>query len=68
MKKLSILQKLKHNYKDLKMNKIYWIFIIVMAALAIWGTEKAIGQTTTILAPDGTVTVCQVNKNVVICV
>ena len=35
------------------MSKIYFIFIIVMAALAIWGTEKALGQTTTILAPDG---------------
>ncbi len=39
-----------------------------MAALAIWGTEKAIGQTTTIYAPDGSVTVCQVNTNgTVIC-
>jgi quinol-cytochrome oxidoreductase complex cytochrome b subunit len=52
------------------MNKIYWIFIVVMAALAIWGTEKALGQTTTtILAPDGSVTVCQVGSNgIVICV
>ena len=51
------------------MSKVYLIFIIVMAALAIWGTEKAIGQTTTILAPDGSVTVCQVGSNgVVICV
>ena len=42
------------------MNKIYWIFVIVMAALAIWGTDKAFSQTTTIFAPDGSVTVCQV--------
>ena len=49
-------------------NKIYLVFIVVMAALAIYSTEKAFSQTTTILAPDGTVTVCQVNKNVVICV
>jgi len=68
MKKLLILQKLKHNYKDLKMSKIYWIFIVVMAALAIFWTEETFSATTTILAPDGTVTVCQVNKNVVICV
>ena len=51
------------------MNKIYWVFIIVMAALAIWGTEKAIAQSTTILAPDGSVTICQVGSNgIVICV
>jgi len=51
------------------MNKVYLIFVIVMAALAIWGTEKAIGQTTTILAPDGSVTVCQIGSNgIVICV
>jgi hypothetical protein len=51
------------------MSKVYFIFIIVMAALAIWGTEKALGQTTTILAPDGSVTVCQVGSNgIVICV
>lgn len=51
------------------MTKIYWIFIIVMAALTIWGTEKALAQTTTILAPDGSVTVCQVGSNgIVICV
>ena len=51
------------------MNKVYWLFIIVMAALAIRGTEKAFSQTTTILAPDGSVTVCQVGSNgIVICV
>ena len=51
------------------MSKVYLIFVIVMAALAIWGTEKALGQTTTILAPDGSVTVCQVGSNgIVICV
>ena len=51
------------------MNKYHWIFIVVMAALAIWSTEKALAQTTTILAPDGSVTVCQVGSNgIVICV
>ena len=50
------------------MNKTYWVFIVVLAALAIWGTERAMGQTTTILAPDGSVTVCQVNGGVIICV
>jgi hypothetical protein len=50
------------------MSKIYWVFIVVLAALAIWGTEKAIAQTTTILAPDGSVTVCQVSGGVIICV
>jgi hypothetical protein len=50
------------------MNKTYWIFIVVLAALAIWGTERAMAQTTTILAPDGSVTVCQVSSNgVIIC-
>jgi len=50
------------------MSKTYWVFIVVLAALAIWGTEMAIAQTTTILAPDGSVTVCQVNGGVIICV
>jgi hypothetical protein len=50
------------------MTKIHFIFIIIMAALAIFYAEKTFSQTTTILAPDGTVTVCQVSKNVVICV
>jgi len=49
-------------------NKIYLVFIVVMAALAIYSTEKAFGETTTILAPDGSVTVCQFYKNVIICV
>jgi hypothetical protein len=50
------------------MNKTYWVFIVVLAALAIWGTERAMAQTTTILAPDGSVTVCQVSNGIVICV
>ena len=50
------------------MNKIYWIFIIVMAALAIWGTEKALAETTTILEPNGTVTVCTTGQGMIICV
>jgi hypothetical protein len=51
------------------MSKIYWVFIVVMAALAIWGTDKALAETTTIFAPDGTVTVCQVGSNgIVVCV
>ncbi len=50
------------------MSKTYWVFIVVLAALAIWGTERAMAQTTTILAPDGSVTVCQVSGGVIICV
>ena len=50
------------------MNKTYWVFIVVMAALAIFWTEETFSQTTTILAPDGSVTVCQVNGGVIICV
>jgi hypothetical protein len=51
------------------MSKTYWIFIIVMAALAICWTEDTFSQTTTILAPDGSVTICQVGSNgIVICV
>ena len=49
------------------MNKIYLIFIVLMAALAIWGTEKALADTTIIVSPDGTTTICTVKKNVVIC-
>ena len=50
------------------MSKIYIVFIIVMAGLAVWGTEKALADTTTIFAPDGTVTVCQFYKDVIVCV
>lgn len=51
------------------MNKIYLVFIIVMAALAIWGTEKALGETTTIFSPDGSVTVCMTSSNgIIVCV
>ena len=51
------------------MSKTYWAFIIVMTALAILWTEHTFSQTTTILAPDGSVTVCQVGSNgIVICV
>ena len=51
------------------MSKIYFIFGLVMVALAILWTEKTFSQTTTILAPDGSVTVCQVGSNgTIICV
>ena len=51
------------------MSKIYWIFGLAMVALAIFGTEKAFSQTTTIYAPNGTVTVCQVYTNgTVVCI
>ena len=51
------------------MSKVYWLFVIVMAALAIFWTEETFSQTTTILAPDGSVTVCQVHPNgTVVCV
>ena len=50
------------------MNKYHWIFIVVMAALAIWSTEKALADTTTILAPNGTVTVCTTGQGIVLCV
>jgi hypothetical protein len=50
------------------MSKIHTIFIIVLAALAIFYTEKSFSQTTTIFAPNGTVTVCQVYQGIVVCV
>jgi hypothetical protein len=51
------------------MSKTYWVFGLVMVALAIFWTEETFSQTTTILAPDGSVTVCQVGSNgVIICV
>ena len=51
------------------MNKVYILFITIMAALAIFWTEQSFSQTTTIFAPDGSVTVCQVGSNgIVICV
>jgi hypothetical protein len=50
------------------MTKIYWIFIVIMAGLVIFWTEEVFSQTTTILAPDGSVTVCQVYNGTIICV
>jgi len=50
------------------MSKIHLIFIIVIAALAIWSTEKALAETTTIFAPNGTVTVCTTGQGIVLCV
>jgi len=50
------------------MNKIHWIFVMVVAALAIFYTEKCFSQTTTIVSPNGTVTVCQIYQGVVVCV
>jgi hypothetical protein len=50
------------------MNKIQLLFICVLAALAIFCTEKCFAQTTTIFAPDGKVTVCQFYKDVIVCV
>ena len=51
------------------MNKIQLLFIIVMAALAIYSTEKALGETTTIFSPDGSVTVCMTSSNgIIVCV
>ncbi len=51
------------------MSKTYWVFIVVLAALAICWTEETFAATTTILAPDGSVTVCQVGSNgIIICV
>jgi hypothetical protein len=48
------------------MNKLY---IVIIAILAIWGTEKALSETTTILTPDGSVTICQPGPNgIIICV
>jgi hypothetical protein len=50
------------------MSKRYLISVIVVCALAIWGIEKVLSQTTTILGPDGSIIICQVTPNgVVIC-
>lgn len=49
-------------------NLLYWFSILILAAIAIWATEKAFSQTTTILAPDGSVTICQVTNGIVVCV
>ena len=40
------------------MSKLYWIVVIVLCALALWGTEKAFSQITTIVLPDGKVLTC----------
>jgi len=50
------------------MSKIHLVFIIVIAALAIFYTEKSFSETTTIFAPNGTVTVCTTGQGMIICV
>ena len=50
------------------MSKIHLVFIVVIAALAIFYTEKSFSETTTILSPNGTVTVCTTGQGMIICV
>jgi hypothetical protein len=50
------------------MNKIYYALIIFLAAVAIFYTEKSFADSTTILAPDGTVTICTTGQGIVLCV
>jgi hypothetical protein len=49
------------------MNKIYIIFIIVLTSLAIYSTEKAMADSTTVVSPNGSITICTRVNNVVIC-
>ncbi len=48
------------------MKKTYIKFNVLISLIFI--SNFALAQTTTILAPDGTVTVCQVGQNTIICV
>lgn len=50
------------------MTKIHILFIIVIFALAIFYTEKTFAETTTILSPNGTVTICTTGQGIVLCV
>lgn len=49
------------------MNKVYIIFVILLAALALYSTEKAMADSTTVVSPDGHITICTRVKDVVIC-
>ena len=49
------------------MNKVYIVFVIVLAVLALYSTEKAMADSTTVVSPDGHITICTRVKDVVIC-
>ena len=49
------------------MNKVYIIFVILLAALALYSTKKAMADSTTVVSPDGHITICTRVKDVVIC-
>jgi hypothetical protein len=40
------------------MSKLYWIVVILICGSALWITEKAFSQITTITLPDGKVLTC----------
>jgi hypothetical protein len=40
------------------MSKLYWGITILICALALWGTEKAFSQITTVVSPDDKVLTC----------
>ena len=49
------------------MTKIYLLFIVVFIALAIFTSAKAFAEVKTVVSPDGTITACTIQKDLIIC-
>ncbi len=51
------------------MNKLYCIVVILVCAIGLWVTEKALSQSTIIIQPDGTIMQCiETVSGVVTCI
>ncbi len=50
------------------MKKIFIVFNLLASLFFFFISNTALSQTTTIFSPDGTVTVCTVGQNTIICV
>jgi hypothetical protein len=49
------------------MTKIHLLFAVVVILLAIFTSVQAFAEVKTVVSPDGTITVCTIQKDLVIC-
>jgi hypothetical protein len=49
------------------MTKIHLLFVVIFVVLAMITSVRAFAEVKTVVSPDGTITVCTVQKDLVIC-
>ena len=49
------------------MIKIYLLFVTALIALAVFTSAKAYAEVKTVVLPDGTITICTMQKDLFIC-